>query len=315
MKLLVIGFLLLLAPFNDSYCQNRQIPQKPAVAEKIIRTSDGVELMVRIKGSGPPCLFLHGGPGSGSHWTEKISDGLLERHFRMIYLDQRGVERSSSPEDGNYSLERMVADFEEVRQELGIDSWITMGHSFGGILQAGYAHRHPEVHRGIVMLNCTLNLKETFAESWLPKACEFLGIANLEPYIDENIPIMKRLNKLVAQMKDQDIFWKMAYCSPDNEKIVNSASCEIPNHNYDQGGAILEFREYWGDFKSITADIEVPVLFFSGKTDWMAGPLNFQGVKFPIMMLWESQVGHVAILENRPDLEKALVTYLEKYKF
>jgi pimeloyl-ACP methyl ester carboxylesterase len=82
---------------------------------------------------------LHGGPGSGSHWLEKFFGDYLEQHFQMIYLDQRGVCRSSSPKDNNYSLERMILDFEEVREALGIGEWLTLGHSFGGILQMAYS--------------------------------------------------------------------------------------------------------------------------------------------------------------------------------
>ncbi len=55
----------------------------------------------------------------------------------MIYLDQRGVCWSSSLKDGNYSMDRMIQDFEEVRETLGIKEWFTLGHSFGGILQIG----------------------------------------------------------------------------------------------------------------------------------------------------------------------------------
>jgi proline iminopeptidase len=99
---------------------------------KHITTSDGVVLHVTVKGQGIPCLYLHGGPGSGSHWLEKFMGDSLEQYFQMIYLDQRGVARSGSPADGNYSMARMVQDFEEVRLALGIDQWLTMGHSFGG---------------------------------------------------------------------------------------------------------------------------------------------------------------------------------------
>ena len=107
--------------------------------EREILTSDGVKLYVKVKGTGTPCLYLHGGPGSGSHWLEKFFGDYLEQHFQMIYLDQRGVCRSSSPKDNNYSLERMILDFEEVREALGIGEWLTLGHSFGGILQMAYS--------------------------------------------------------------------------------------------------------------------------------------------------------------------------------
>ncbi|HWR51096.1 MAG TPA: alpha/beta fold hydrolase, partial [Bryobacteraceae bacterium] len=117
-----------------------------------IKTSDGVDLFVTVRGHGTPCLYLHGGPGSGSHWLEKFSGEMLERNFQMIYLDQRGTSRSTSPPNGDYSMDRMVRDFEEVRVALGIHQWLTLGHSFGGILQVGYAQRHPEVVQGLLMI-------------------------------------------------------------------------------------------------------------------------------------------------------------------
>ena len=122
--------------------------------EKLITTSDGVQLYANVKGSGPACLYVHGGPGSGSYWMEVFMGDSLEQHFRMIYLDQRGVGRSSGSNDGNYSLERMVQDFEEVRISLGIKEWFTIGHSFGGVLQMAYVKNNPEVNKGLMFINC-----------------------------------------------------------------------------------------------------------------------------------------------------------------
>lgn len=83
-------------------------------------TSDGVRLNVKVKGEGTPCLYIHGGPGAGSYWLEHFFGDFLEQHFQMIYKDQRGVGRLTSPNDQNFSLKRMVQDFEEVRTHLGI---------------------------------------------------------------------------------------------------------------------------------------------------------------------------------------------------
>ncbi len=140
---------------------------------KHVTTSDGVDLYVEIRGRGTPCLYIHGGPGAGSYWLQKFSGAMLEKNFRMIYLDQRGAGRSSSPKDGNYSLDRLVRDFEEVRAALRVRQWITMGHSFGGLLQMGYAQRHPEAILGMMMFNVSLNLPGSVAEV-VARACEFL---------------------------------------------------------------------------------------------------------------------------------------------
>src|SRR5690606_23519535 len=87
--------------------------------EQRITTTDGVDLYVKVKGEGIPLLYLHGGPGSGSYWAEEFFGDFLENNFTVIYLDQRGVGRSTSPADANYSMDRVTRDFEEVREALG----------------------------------------------------------------------------------------------------------------------------------------------------------------------------------------------------
>ena len=280
---------------------------------QIIRTTDGVDLYVEVKGQGIPCLYIHGGPGSGSYWMEKFSAGLLERHFQMIYLDQRGVARSTSPRDSNYCMERMVQDFEEVRAALGISKWLTIGHSFGGILQMGYALRCPQAVMGMLMLNCGLNMPESLRTSWMPKACEFLGITDTRPYTDETIPIFDRLQPLADGLREKNLFWKLAYASQENEAIMNTTFGEVPGWNHDFESAFANCPEYLADYSPATRDLKMPVLFFYGKTDWMVGPQHYRCAAFPEMLLWPSDVGHVAIMENRADLEKAITSYMGKY--
>ena len=93
----------------------------------------------------------------------------------MIYLDQRGTGRSTSPSNGDYSMKRMAEDFEQVRQILHIDRWFTLGHSFGGILQMGYTERYPGAIEGMVMLNCTLCIDDSFENGWLKKPENYSG--------------------------------------------------------------------------------------------------------------------------------------------
>jgi len=173
--------------------------------ERHVMTSDSVSLYVSVKGNGPVCLYLHGGPGSGSYWLEKFCGDSLEKHFRMVYLDQRGVGRSSSPKDGNYSMERMVRDFEEVREALGIKSWLTLGHSFGGILQMGYIERYPAATKGILMINCTLSMEESFRNSWIPQACELLGIENPIPVSGDTVKLLDRFTGVIGKLTEKGL--------------------------------------------------------------------------------------------------------------
>ena len=304
--------ILTIALVDPSFGQSLK-PVPPECAKKEIITSDGVHLFVQVKGSGTPCLYIHGGPGAGSYWMQKFSGDMLERKFQMIYLDQRGVGRSTSPKDGNYSMERMVKDFEEVRAALGIRQWIILGHSFGGILQMGYAQRHPQSIRGMIMLNCTLDMEDSLEKSWIPKACEILGL-DTKPYLDPSVPTADRLSRLAEKLNERDLLWKMAYASQKSEKTMNASFSEISDWNQDFGSAALRIKDYSKNFRPATKDIRMPVLFFYGKQDWMIGPTHYQSVHFPNAIMWASEVGHVASLENKADLQLAISSYKNKYR-
>lgn len=278
-----------------------------------IPTSDGQVLHVTVKGEGIPCLYLHGGPGSGSWWLEKFMGEQLEKHFRMIYLDQRGVARSSGDENTNYTMDRMVMDFEEVRNYLGIEKWLTLGHSFGGLFQMGYAMRHPEAIKGMLMINAALDMQDCFESSWCPKAMEFAGIEDRRLCSDSSIHFVERWNEAVELVQAKNIFWKMGYAREENMHIMNASFGDIPDWNWRQGSKIMFVEDYHLNFKPYTAQLTMPILFFYGKTDWMIGPHHYQGVAFPNMLLWGSDVGHMPFMENREDLMDSIKAFLEKF--
>lgn len=109
-------------------------------------------------GQGRPVLIIHGGPGypSTEPWT-----GLqpLTLTYTFHYYDQRGCGESTRPIDTfastNYyenmtrldqtlGLGAQIADIERIRQILGEEKLILVGHSFGGFLASLYAAEFPE---------------------------------------------------------------------------------------------------------------------------------------------------------------------------
>lgn len=281
--------------------------------EKTIMTSDGVALYVKVEGKGTPLLYVHGGPGSGSLWFEKFFGDFMEQHFTVVYLDQRGVGRSSSAVDGNYALDRMALDFEEVRKNLGYDNWLTLGHSFGGILQMGYANRFPDAHKGMLMINCTVDINRSSCESWLPKAAEFVG----EEYscVGDSVALLQRMNEFGGKLREKGMFWKMGSGDPGTFQKLDEATAVIKNFNYHQSQHVLNRPEYWSDFSTSTAHVKVPVLYFYGTTDYMVGPEHYKALKFPKLLLWKNKGGHVPFIEDKEDLQKAIAAYNLKYGF
>jgi proline iminopeptidase len=106
--------------------------------------------------SGHPVLFLHGGPGGGTSSSD--TQYFDPAYYRIILIDQRGSGKStpsaSLQDNDTWAL---VSDIEHVRQQLGIDTWIVFGGSWGSTLSLVYAISHASsveylVLRGIFML-------------------------------------------------------------------------------------------------------------------------------------------------------------------
>lgn len=277
------------------------------------RTSDGIDLHVTIKGKGMPCVYMHGGPGSGAFWLEYFSGEMLEKNFRMIYVDQRGVSRSTGSEKDDYSLERQLLDFEELRKGMGIEQWFTLGHSFGGIFQIAYAEKYPEAVKGMVMVNCTLNLNESI-ESMIKFATGELEVQDTAPFFDQEKYPLDRVMPLMGMMREKGVFWKFHYGEEKNYYLMDSVMNLVPNWNWIFSNKGLSLGDYYKNFKPVAPGVQVPVLFFYGTRDYAVGPEHYRDVHFPEMMLWKFHGGHVPFMEGEEDLEKAISKYLKKYR-
>ncbi|MGW0760071.1 prolyl aminopeptidase [Streptomyces sp. NPDC002814] len=104
---------------------------------------------------GKPALVLHGGPGSGcSPYARRLFDPAV---YRIVLLDQRGCGRSTPPASayetdmGVNTTDRLIADLELLRRELGIGRWLVWGVSWGSVLGLRYAQTHPEVVSELVL--------------------------------------------------------------------------------------------------------------------------------------------------------------------
>ena len=88
----------------------------------------GVMIYYEIIGHGPSLMIVHGGPGaSHDYFLPYVLP--LARQNRLIFIDERGSGRSEKLDDhSGYTVENMVEDVEDVRQELGLEnsaSWAT----------------------------------------------------------------------------------------------------------------------------------------------------------------------------------------------
>ncbi|MDH4198689.1 MAG: alpha/beta fold hydrolase, partial [Candidatus Aminicenantes bacterium] len=109
------------------------------------------ELYVDENGRGVPVVLLHGGPGATHHYFHP-SFARAEEFARVIYYDQRGCGLSDYHPGPGYTIAQAVDDLENLRRALGLESWVVLGHSYGGLLGQCYALKYPERVRGLILV-------------------------------------------------------------------------------------------------------------------------------------------------------------------
>jgi len=88
-------------------------------------------------GDGLPLLVLHGGPGGTSCGFARLDPLGAERP--VIRYDQLGTGRSGRPEDPSlWHSQRFVDALDVLIDELGLQDFHLLGHSWGGALAAAY---------------------------------------------------------------------------------------------------------------------------------------------------------------------------------
>lgn len=110
-------------------------------------------LHAEVTGQGPTAVIQGPAWGPSSDYLRLTLAPLLEG-FRVLTYDPRNVgrsERVDAPEA--QATHHLVDDLEQLREELGLEDLVLLGHSHGGVVAMGYAVRHPERLRGLVLLS------------------------------------------------------------------------------------------------------------------------------------------------------------------
>ena len=118
---------------------------------------------VRREGSGPLLICHPGGPGFSGATLGDLGD--LARDFELVIVDPRGTGESARPSDDRaYLLEDYVADLEELRQHLELETIDLLGHSHGGFVAMFYAAAHPQRVRRLVLVATAPRFSGTYDE-------------------------------------------------------------------------------------------------------------------------------------------------------
>ncbi len=259
-----------------------------------------------------PILMLHGGPGAAGYYLEPLAERLAV-HRPVVVYDQLGCGRSDVPDDTSlWTVDRSVAEVDQVREALGLDHCHLLGQSWGGWLAIDYMVRGPRGIAGLVLASTSAGIPEFVAEARVlidqlpePARTTLIELGSRAEYDHPDY---------VAAV---DVFYRRHLCrlDPWPEALVRSSRSMDGNPVYLTMNGPTEF-DVIGRLRTWdrTADlnrITVPTLITCGRYDELTPACSrtiLEGVADGRMEIFEASA-HVAHLEE----ERRYVGVLEGF--
>lgn len=308
-------------------------PAQSAESERWLVES-GIELAHFSVGEGRNVLIIHGGPGQP--FVQPMSGlAALTSEFRFHYYDQRGCGDSTRPIDRFESqnmyenmttldqtlgLGAQIADIERIRQILGDEKLILIGHSWGGFLAALYAAEFPEHVEAMILVSPanTLVMPQPDAESDLFAAVRARLPAEeqaefdtfMQEYMNFNTLFQKSEADLVA-MNEQFGNYYLKIMDVDME-------AEWPEQGKPGGWMVWAGYVSMGqrhDYRAALREVTAPVLVIHGADDLQSESVSrlyvdaFPNAEFAVI----ENASHSSF-EDQPDQFASIVkSFLEGY--
>jgi len=110
------------------------------------------------EGEGNPLLMVHGNP-TWSFYYRNLILGFKNTH-RCVVPDHMGMGKSDKPQNYPYTLSQHIDNLEKLADHLKLDDITLVVHDWGGAIGMGFAIRHPERIRRLVIFNTAAFLSQ-----------------------------------------------------------------------------------------------------------------------------------------------------------
>ncbi len=168
-KRFVPAFIVLASALAAQALEAQSLPQTLGADTSYYVTLGGVDQYIELRGASrelPALLYLHGGPCMPATPFLRFYQVELAQSFIVVSWDQRGCGRSAAadPRPPEMTLERHVEDAHElslyIKETLGKERILLVGHSWGSVLGLELAQRYPEDYLAYVGVGQVVDLRE-----------------------------------------------------------------------------------------------------------------------------------------------------------
>ncbi len=252
----------------------------------------GVHFSFSDSGKGPAILFLHGFLEEQSMWTGIINE--LPASYRKVTLDLPGHGAS-----GNlgyiHTMEEMAEVVKALLDHLKLKKVFLAGHSMGGYVSLAFAELHPDMVKGLILMNSNAR-----ADSPTKKKDR-----------DRAIRVVKENHKAFIRVAIPNLF------RPKNRRILREVVNEVKAKALETSKqgivAALEGMKIRPDREVLLHFGPYPVLFVAGKNDpvipfeLLTEQLEAENVSALI-----TENGHMAHFEDTEEVVKGIKKFLRE---
>ena len=233
----------------------------------------GMEMHYVDEGSGEPVVMVHGDPTWGFLYRNFIP--LLSQRYRCIVPDQMGMGKSAVPQERSlYRLEQHRANLEALLLDLNLHDITLVLHDWGGPVGFGFATRHPERIKRLVLMNTW-----AFAP-WLggpfPRLLEIIRSERGEAFVLKRNGYLEpallgttyHSEKMTTSVLEA---YRAPFSTPESRLAMLCWSRDIPVQESDVSYAEMKYIE-----KGLSQFSEIPILLVWGMQDPVLSPSVLQ---------------------------------------
>jgi pimeloyl-ACP methyl ester carboxylesterase len=130
-----------------------QVPAYPASFKVQDVAANGTTLHVRVGGSGPAVVLIHGYGETGDMWAPLAAE--LARDHKVIVPDLRGMGLSQRPQAG-YDKKTQGEDIARLLDALKVGKVDVVGHDIGNMVAYAFTASHPDRVTKLVLMDAPL---------------------------------------------------------------------------------------------------------------------------------------------------------------
>ena len=282
---------------------------------------DGTGLHVELYGpvNGPPVILTHGSGMSSTAWYYQKRK--LAERFRLIVWDLPGCGRSRGPATGDYRLEKLARDLDEVVALAGGRPAILVGHGLGGTIALTYCKQFPEkVGRevaGLVLVDApaTGPVRST-ASSGLLRTIEALALVVLLHLTIWLSPLVRLMSWLGFHNGLLHLYTMLTgFAGGGSRRQLDFAASFGPlTSPAVQARMMLSLLR--SSATDVLARIDVPALVVTGDRDRLAVPETARHLASMLpgaTLVTLRPAGHLALLEQHEVLNRALTAFASEH--